>query len=140
MGNTDGCAVHDHGCVSAARAVPGPGPELSLGRGTTKVPSDRDDRTGPSSMCVELWGFEPQTPSMRTRCATRLRHSPRETRIDPLGPTIRLAGARELSARRSRPRSAGATLGRDLRQFFLVHAGQVDRVHVVQLDVVVVDA
>jgi hypothetical protein len=25
---------------------------------------------------VELWGFEPQTPSMRTRCATRLRHSP----------------------------------------------------------------
>jgi hypothetical protein len=29
-----------------------------------------------SNSWVELWGFEPQTPSMRTRCATRLRHSP----------------------------------------------------------------
>src|SRR6202020_2644336 len=27
---------------------------------------------------VELWGFEPQTPSMRTRCATGLRYSPNE--------------------------------------------------------------
>jgi hypothetical protein len=26
---------------------------------------------------VELRGFEPLTPSMRTRCATRLRHSPK---------------------------------------------------------------
>lgn len=26
--------------------------------------------------CVDLWGFEPQTPSMRTRCATGLRHRP----------------------------------------------------------------
>ena|GEM_PF-3542082 len=26
--------------------------------------------------CVELRGFEPLTPSMRTRCATGLRHSP----------------------------------------------------------------
>jgi hypothetical protein len=25
---------------------------------------------------VELRGFEPLTPSMRTRCATRLRYSP----------------------------------------------------------------
>ncbi len=25
---------------------------------------------------VELWGFEPQTPSMRTKCATGLRYSP----------------------------------------------------------------
>src|SRR6185437_1946712 len=25
---------------------------------------------------VELWGFEPQTPSMPWRCATRLRYSP----------------------------------------------------------------
>jgi hypothetical protein len=29
---------------------------------------------------VELRGFEPLTPSMRTRCATRLRHSPRNGR------------------------------------------------------------
>jgi hypothetical protein len=27
---------------------------------------------------VELRGFEPLTPSMRTRCATGLRHSPRD--------------------------------------------------------------
>jgi hypothetical protein len=26
---------------------------------------------------VELRGFEPLTPSMRTRCATGLRHSPK---------------------------------------------------------------
>lgn len=29
-----------------------------------------------SSSMVDLWGFEPQTPSMRTRCATGLRHRP----------------------------------------------------------------
>ena len=28
---------------------------------------------------VELRGFEPLTPSMRTRCATRLRHNPSRT-------------------------------------------------------------
>jgi hypothetical protein len=28
-------------------------------------------------VCVELRGFEPLTPSMRTRCATGLRYSPR---------------------------------------------------------------
>ena len=28
------------------------------------------------AVMVDLWGFEPQTPSMRTRCATRLRHRP----------------------------------------------------------------
>ena len=27
-------------------------------------------------LLVELRGFEPLTPSMRTRCATGLRHSP----------------------------------------------------------------
>jgi hypothetical protein len=27
--------------------------------------------------CVELRGFEPLTPSMRTRCATGLRYSPK---------------------------------------------------------------
>jgi site-specific DNA recombinase len=35
----------------------------------------RDEGSSKETM-VELWGFEPQTPSMRTRCATRLRHSP----------------------------------------------------------------
>jgi site-specific DNA recombinase len=33
-------------------------------------------RVSSKRVLVELWGFEPQTPSMRTRCATRLRHSP----------------------------------------------------------------
>ena len=28
-------------------------------------------------VCVELRGFEPLTPSMRTRCATGLRYSPK---------------------------------------------------------------
>jgi hypothetical protein len=31
---------------------------------------------GQGPVCVELRGFEPLTPSMRTRCATGLRHSP----------------------------------------------------------------
>jgi site-specific DNA recombinase len=42
---------------------------------------------------VELRGFEPLTPSMRTRCATGLRHSPETTGIGPDGPTIRVAAA-----------------------------------------------
>ncbi len=34
-------------------------------------------RTGPRAVAdVELRGFEPLTPSMRTRCATGLRYSP----------------------------------------------------------------
>ena len=36
---------------------------------------------------VELWGFEPQTPSMRTRCATGLRHSPVKRDGPARGPT-----------------------------------------------------
>jgi hypothetical protein len=35
----------------------------------------RDEGSSKATM-VELRGFEPLTPSMRTRCATRLRHSP----------------------------------------------------------------
>src|SRR5699024_11255653 len=36
---------------------------------------------GHRALChmVELRGFEPLTPSMRTRCATGLRHSPEDT-------------------------------------------------------------
>jgi hypothetical protein len=34
------------------------------------------DRTGYRKL-VELRGFEPLTPSMRTRCATGLRYSPK---------------------------------------------------------------
>jgi hypothetical protein len=39
---------------------------------------------------VELWGFEPQTPSMRTRCATGLRHSPKtgRQRSKPAEPSV----------------------------------------------------
>ncbi|MEA2424988.1 MAG: hypothetical protein QOH13_1398 [Thermoleophilaceae bacterium] len=45
----------------------------------------RDPRI--TGLYVELRGFEPLTPSMRTRCATGLRHSPVK-RDDPLsGPT-----------------------------------------------------
>jgi hypothetical protein len=40
---------------------------------------------------VELRGFEPLTPSMRTRCATGLRHSPENFGMGPHGPTIRVA-------------------------------------------------
>ena len=36
-----------------------------------------DDRNRPLTW-VELRGFEPLTPSMRTRCATGLRYSPKE--------------------------------------------------------------
>jgi site-specific DNA recombinase len=43
--------------------------------GNAAVTSLADPSSSKNSM-VELWGFEPQTPSMRTRCATRLRHSP----------------------------------------------------------------
>jgi site-specific DNA recombinase len=43
---------------------------------------------------VELRGFEPLTPSMRTRCATGLRYSPSETR------GLRVAGRPEGPARR----------------------------------------
>lgn len=53
--------------------------------GNGKIPPDRDDGTGsrepPTRSLVngpevDLWGFEPQTPSMRTRCATGLRYRP----------------------------------------------------------------
>ena len=37
------------------------------------------DRNRPLT-CVELRGFEPLTPSMRTRCATGLRYSPENLR------------------------------------------------------------
>ena len=42
---------------------------------------------------MELRGFEPLTPSMRTRCATGLRHSPGnpENAADDTGPTTSVA-------------------------------------------------
>ena len=36
-----------------------------------------DDRGSELQFLVELRGFEPLTPSMRTRCATGLRYSPK---------------------------------------------------------------
>src|SRR5689334_24333833 len=78
-------------------------------------------------LLVELRGFEPLTPSMRTRCATGLRHSPEYG--SPEGPSARLPA-----------RSGGAAL-HDLTGVRIgVEAGQVDGVHVVQREVVVVDA
>lgn len=57
-------------------------------RGNTKIPPDLHDRTGSQSVThtwvrelplpVDLRGFEPLTPSLRTRCATRLRYRPSE--------------------------------------------------------------
>ena len=55
-----------------------------------KIPPDHKDRTGSrdrsraelvNSRWVELRGFEPLAPSMRTRCATGLRHSPNEKKL-----------------------------------------------------------
>ena len=40
------------------------------------LPRTRYDIDVPLRLSVELRGFEPLTPSMRTRCATGLRHSP----------------------------------------------------------------
>jgi hypothetical protein len=36
------------------------------------------DLAKPQDLRVELRGFEPLTPSMRTRCATGLRYSPKD--------------------------------------------------------------
>jgi site-specific DNA recombinase len=46
-------------------------------RGSTPNPGPlHEDRGSTMNHLVELRGFEPLTPSMRTRCATRLRYSP----------------------------------------------------------------
>ncbi len=45
-------------------------------------PGVHQDQGCPPSRLVELRGFEPLTPSMRTRCATGLRHSPRRDAED----------------------------------------------------------
>ena len=69
-----------------------------------------------SVLGVELWGFEPQTPSMRTRCATRLRHSPpapqgrSKANRSPLPPANRIRPYAEYEAPRppasyARPRN-----------------------------------
>lgn len=46
-------------------------PDLAIGRDLVNAPELTQEQSA-----VDLWGFEPQTPSMRTRCATRLRHRP----------------------------------------------------------------
>jgi hypothetical protein len=63
-------------------------PDLSLGLaadsrlGSHNAPKAKqrrsEDRRCPCRFLVELRGFEPLTPSMRTRCATGLRYSPKE--------------------------------------------------------------
>ena len=52
-------------------------------------------------LLVELRGFEPLTPSMRTRCATRLRHSP----ANGWNATSRLRPGAARGSRRARARS-----------------------------------
>ncbi len=47
----------------------------------------------PPDLLVELRGFEPLTPSMRTRCATGLRYSPESGAPDIRSRLPRLAGA-----------------------------------------------
>src|SRR5882757_10321480 len=80
-------------------------------------------------LLVELRRFELLTPSMRTRCATGLRHSPRIGSPGPYpGAASRLAGARVGSARPAFGRLLGERL-------LLVEAGEVDGVMVVQREV-----
>ena len=57
---------------------------------------------------MELRGFEPLTPSMRTRCATGLRYSPEPP--DGNRPATRLAGGREDRLLRTRPRASCAVM------------------------------
>jgi hypothetical protein len=47
---------------------------------TETIKGRSGDRNRPLTW-VELRGFEPLTPSMRTRCATGLRYSPRRTPV-----------------------------------------------------------
>jgi hypothetical protein len=82
---------------------------------------------------VELRGFEPLTPSMRTRCATGLRHSPGIGSPGRPGPSARLAGTTRALAR-----PALGRLGRE--GILVVEPGEIDCVVVVQRQVVVVDA
>src|ERR1035438_7024283 len=52
---------------------------LSLRLGSTMAPTSSDENSKSDTdlqFRVELRGFEPLTPSMRTRCATGLRYSP----------------------------------------------------------------
>jgi hypothetical protein len=78
------------------------------------------DRHGPDlRFRVELRGFEPLTPSMRTRCATGLRYSPWNSGqpSKPSGPLVRSAApklCREVSRRRRgwRRRCTGRRAGR----------------------------
>ena len=102
---------------------------------------------------MELRGFEPLTPSMRTRCATGLRYSPIRGRPGRPG---RLHGSRRTrSIRRSGvakiigpngPVATGAealtspAVFLDVLDALYVNAAEVDGVHGVQLDIFVVDA
>ena len=65
----DGITVESRAAVKPTFRVP-----LPNGNGTA-----HETQEGVRELCrsVELRGFEPLTPSMRTRCATGLRHSPR---------------------------------------------------------------
>ena len=60
---------------------------------------------------VELRGFEPLTPSMRTRCATGLRHSPRRDGEDSRSCTLREEGVGQSpTARRRSTRTSPVTM------------------------------
>ena len=50
----------------------------SVGSATWKNPGPQQGQGSNYTTLVELRGFEPLTPSMRTRCATGLRYSPKE--------------------------------------------------------------
>jgi hypothetical protein len=63
--------------------------------------------------CVELRGFEPLTPSMRTRCATGLRYSPKNVSQPSKRPAFfvhELVGYRRGSGDRRAGRAASAEI------------------------------
>jgi site-specific DNA recombinase len=81
---------------------------------------------------VELRGFEPLAPSMRTRCATGLRHSPQ--------PVCKVTSVPAAHRTGPPPRSHRPAHRPLVELLFDVEAGQVDGVgHSTQLDVLVID-
>lgn len=75
----------------------------------TPEPDSTDVRCSSTSSIVDPRGFEPLTPSMRTRCATGLRHGPNWFRLSEPVPRIRIGRHRPCVSPRTdsvRPRSA----------------------------------
>jgi hypothetical protein len=81
-------AATPEACPTARGASGGSAPGADM----TSGPGPRFPRAEATQTLVELRGFEPLTPSMRTRCATSLRHSPADGHCPPNGE--RLTGQR----------------------------------------------